>query len=207
MRRLPIVLSTTALLVALFGSTPVGQAVGSNVPLFAKKAGYADRAGNAAALSGIKASKLPRPGMLLPLAADGRFPASVGLAGSVGPKGDKGDKGAIGPSGPAGPKGANGPAGPVGAAGPRGPSGLSGWEFSTRGFEVRPKQVAGHIALCSGQRKPLGGGVAATVPNLITTRILESAPDVERRGWWAYVYNEGSVTRSYYTWAICANVD
>jgi Collagen triple helix repeat (20 copies) len=207
MSRLALTLSATALAVALFGSTPVGQAVGSKVPLFAKKAGYADRAGTAAALNGIRASKLPRPGMLVPLAADGRFPASVGLAGQAGPKGDKGDKGdkgATGPSGPAGPKGATGPIGP---AGPRGSSGVGGWEFVTRGFDVPPKKVAGHIALCSGQKKPLGGGVAATVPNLITTRILESAPDVERRGWWAYIYNEGSVTRSYYTWAVCANVD
>ena len=48
--------------------------------------------------------------------------------------------------------------------------------------------------------------MASTVPNVVSTRIIESAPDTERRGWWAYVYNEGTVTRSYYTWVICADV-
>ena len=99
MRRLPFMLSAAALVVAVLGSTPVGHAVGSQVPLFAKKAGYANRAGNAATLNGLKASKLPRPGLLLPLAADGKFPASVGQVGPAGPKGDKGDKGDRGESG------------------------------------------------------------------------------------------------------------
>jgi len=45
MSRLALALSATALTVALFGSTPVGHAVGSKVPFFAKTAGYANRAG------------------------------------------------------------------------------------------------------------------------------------------------------------------
>ncbi len=60
MKRLPLVLSATALVVAVFGSTPVGHAVGSAIPAFAKSAGYAKQAGNASALNGIKASKQPR---------------------------------------------------------------------------------------------------------------------------------------------------
>ena len=82
MRRLPLVLSATALVVAVFGSTPVGHAVGSAIPAFAKSAGYAKQAGNASALNGIKASKQPRPGALLPLGADGKFP--VDRSGSSG---------------------------------------------------------------------------------------------------------------------------
>ena len=208
MKRLPIVLSATALAVALFGATPAGQAVGSKVPLFAKSSGYANRAGTAATLRGIKVSKQPRPGMLLPLAPDGKFPASVGLAGPAGPKGDKGDRGEQGARGPAGPKGEPGSQGARGPTGPAGPRAITGWEYGTRGFDVGPKQVAGQYSFCSGTKKPLGGGVAPTVPNLITTRILESAPMVEtRQGWSAFVYNEGSVTRSYYVWVICANVE
>ena len=65
MKRLPLVLSTTALIVAVFGSTPVGHAVASAIPPFAKSAGYAKQAGNASALNGIRASKQPRPGTLL----------------------------------------------------------------------------------------------------------------------------------------------
>ena len=96
MKRLPLVLSATALVVAVFGSTPVGHAVGSAIPAFAKSAGYAKQAGNASALNGIKASKQPRPGLLVPLGVDG-VPSSVGLVGPAGPAGPKGDKGETGP--------------------------------------------------------------------------------------------------------------
>jgi hypothetical protein len=92
-QRLPLVISATALVVALFGSTPLGHAVVSAVPPFAKKAGYAKTAGNALAVNGIKAAKEPTPGFLVPLGADGKFPASIGQGGPAGPKGDKGDKG------------------------------------------------------------------------------------------------------------------
>ena len=127
MKRLPLVLSTTALVVAVFGSTPVGHAVGSAIPAFAKSAGYAKQAGNASALNGIKASKQPRAGTLLPLGADGKFPVSVGAVGPAGPKGEKGEKGETGAAGQKGATGATGAAGAVGARGPAGPSGVSGW--------------------------------------------------------------------------------
>src|SRR5215211_5174815 len=153
MKRLPIILSATALMVALFGSTPVGHAVASKVPFFAKTAGYANRAGTATTLKGIKVSKQPRPGMLLPLSADGKFPASVGLTGPAGQKGEKGDPG---DRGPAGQKGVAGERGLQGPAGLRGPSGVSGWDVQTRGFEVGAKKVAGQISFCSGTRRPLG---------------------------------------------------
>jgi len=68
-------LSATALAVAVLGSTPAGHAVGSKIPAFAKSAGYAKQAGNASALNGIRASKQPRPGLLVPLGADGRSAA------------------------------------------------------------------------------------------------------------------------------------
>ena len=95
MKRLPLVLSTTALIVAVFGSTPVGHAVGSAIPPFAKSAGYAKQAGNASALNGIKASKQPRAGMLCPSAPTGSPHVCVGLVGPAGPRveGRQGDKG------------------------------------------------------------------------------------------------------------------
>ena len=87
----------------MLGSTPVGHAVGSQVPFFAKTAGYANRAGSAATLSGVKLSKQPKPGTVLPLGPDGTFPASVGLVRPAGPKGERGDKNEPGPAGPEGP--------------------------------------------------------------------------------------------------------
>jgi hypothetical protein len=208
MKRLPIIMSATALVVALFGSTPVGQAVASKVPPFAKKAGYADKAGNAAALNGIKASKQPQPGMLVPLAPDGRFPTSVGQAGPAGAKGEKGDKGETGGRGPAGPKGSPGPSGPAGAtgpAGPSGPSGISGWQFVTEGFDVPAGKYRYNSVDCPGGKKALGGGAAAD-GNPSYARIVESAPDGLGTGWLVGVFNEGDKALTEYVWVICAHV-
>lgn len=95
-QRLPVILSVTALTVALLGTSPIGRAaheLARVVPGFAKKAGYARNAG---AVDGIRASRTGRGGYLVALGADGKFPASVG---QVGP---------AGPAGPPGPAGANG---------------------------------------------------------------------------------------------------
>ena len=188
-RRLPVVLSATALAVAVFGSTPVGHAVSSTVPPFATHAKTADRAANAGAVNGIKASKLPRAGQLLPLGKDGKFPASVGIDATPplqGQKGEKGDPGAPGPAGPkgaTGAKGATGPAGPQGLAGPRGASGISGWQYVvSEGKYVPPGSVRGAQADCPNGKKALGGGASAT--DSFFARITVSAPtDPARAGW------------------------
>jgi hypothetical protein len=204
MSRLALVLSATALTVALFGSTPVGHAVGSKVPFFAKTAGYANRAGTAAALGGVKLSKQPRPGTLLPLGADGKFPASVGLAGPAGPKGEKGDPG------PAGPKGAVGPAGPAGARGPageNGANGVSGWQYLTETKSIKAGDTATLQVNCTGRRRALGGGVAVPYPNLYA-RVVQSAPaGAAATGWLATVLNSyPNYTISASVWVICAVV-
>src|SRR5437868_4234606 len=96
-RRLPVILSVTALTVALLGTTPVGRAAHEltrAIPGFAKTAGYARNAG---AVDGIRASGTARAGYLVPLGSGGKFPASVGQAGPPG---------APGPPGPAGANGA-----------------------------------------------------------------------------------------------------
>ena len=97
--RISLVLSATALVVALLGSTPLGEAARQAIPPLAKHAKTADYATNAGAVNGLKASRLPRAGRLVPLGADGKFPASIG---QVGPAG------AAGPAGPQGPKGDTG---------------------------------------------------------------------------------------------------
>ena len=126
-RRLPVVLSAVALLVALLGATPYGTAAlkkgVTKVALYAKNAGK---------VSGIAASKKPKAGKLFPLGKNGKFPASVLPAGVRGPVGSEGPRGPAGPAGPQGaqgiqglkgPKGTTGPAGPVGVQGPPGPPG------------------------------------------------------------------------------------
>jgi hypothetical protein len=202
MSRLALVLSATALTVALFGSTPVGHAVGSKVPFFAKTAGYANRAGTASALSGVKLSKQPRPGALLPLGADGRFPASVGLVGPAGPKGERGDPGQQGAKGSPGPAG---PAGARGAAGPAGPSGIVGVEYVvSQGTDVPNGLRRSATVSCPANKKALGGGVSSSSA---LAEIRQSAPTSDGRGW---VGTAANATAKYddriYVWVICAAV-
>jgi Collagen triple helix repeat (20 copies) len=202
MTRLALVLSATALTVALLGSTPVGQAVTSRAPLFAKTAGYAQRAVDAAALRGIKASKQPRPGTLVPLGADGRFPASVGLAGPTGEKGDKGDQGA---RGPAGPEGDIGPQGARGPAGLPGPSGIGGLEYVvSQGTDVRNGERRSATVMCSKGKKALGGGVSSSSA---LADIRQSAPTNGGGGWAGTAANTTArYDDTVFVWVICGSV-
>jgi hypothetical protein len=211
-RRLPIVLSATALAVAVFGSTPVGHAVGHVVPPFATHAKTADRAMNAGAVNGIKASAKPRPGFLLPLGQDGRFPASVGVAGPPGPQGPKGDPGPPGPPGPKGAAGAKGapgpagPAGPTGPAGPGGPSGITGLEYVvSQGIDVPQGMRQDDTVVCPAGKRALGGGVS-TASELAEVR--QSAPLNNGRGWAGTVAHQSINTQPdrMYVWVICAAV-
>jgi hypothetical protein len=220
-QRLTIVLAATALAIAVLGSTPIGHAVGSAVSPLATHAKRADYATNAGAVNGIKASKRPRAGQLLPLGKDGKLPASVGVAGPVGPqgpkgdKGDKGDTGEEGARGPAGhkgdlgPKGPTGPAGPQGAQGPAGPSGISGWQYLTAAFDIPPGQSRSMRVLCPGGKKALGGGAAEVGgASRNQTRISTSAPAGTGEGWLATVHTDGGAYSpvGYYVWVICADV-
>ena len=86
-QRLPLVLSATALAVALLGATPLGHAAGSlaakGVP-FAQVAGFASNAGK---LNGHKSSTNPTAGQIPVVGSDGKLPSSIG---AVGLKGDSG---------------------------------------------------------------------------------------------------------------------
>src|SRR5712692_8933467 len=103
--RLPIVLSASALLVAVFGATPLGHAAGRvihSVPPFAARAGFAKLAGtadNAKRLAGHRASVSPKAGDIPVLGSSGKLPASIGAVGPQGPQGPKGDPGAKGDKG------------------------------------------------------------------------------------------------------------
>ncbi|MFL5846286.1 MAG: hypothetical protein ACJ762_16490 [Solirubrobacteraceae bacterium] len=96
------VVSTLCLFVVLGGG-----AMAAGIVPFAKKAGDASR------VSGISASRKPKPNRLLALDAKGKFPASVLPAAAAGAKGETGATGPAGPAGPKGDTGATGPAGPT----------------------------------------------------------------------------------------------
>ena len=182
--RLPVVLSIAAFATALLGSASVGQAFGTAASAFAKRAGYAKNAG---AVNGIKASKLPKPGRLVPLGPDGKFPASVGLAGPQGPQGLKGAKG------------------DKGDTGPQGPAGLSGYGYYIQEQDVAAKAVQSMAVSCPAGQAILGGGVSTSDP--AHALVAETAPTIESpMGWGAVVYNEGTATIAAYVWATCATV-
>ena len=122
-QRLPLVLSAAALLIAVLGATPLGLAARQGV---ARVALYAKNAGK---VGGIAASKKPKPGKLVPLGRNGKFPASVlpdGVRGPAGPEGPRGPAGPAGPQGAMGPRGLTGSRGATGPAGPRGATGSQG---------------------------------------------------------------------------------
>ena len=192
--RASVALSAAALVVALFGSTPLGHAVTAAIPPLAQHARSAD---NAAAVNGIKASRQPRPGRLVPLGADGKLPISVG---AVGPQGSKGEPG---PAGPVGPRGAQGFPGRDGA---RGASGISGWQFATKGFSIKQDGTTGAQVWCPDGKKALGGGVAGYGGPWTLSSVVHSAPAGQATGWIAMVHNGANSTVRFYVWAICAHV-
>jgi hypothetical protein len=101
-----MVVAVIALLIALGAPSYAAQIVRSVL--------FAQRAGNAEKVDGLRASKKPHPNTLLALDAHGRFPASVGL---TGPQGQQGVPGQQGPQGPQGPQGLQGDRGFPGVPG------------------------------------------------------------------------------------------
>jgi hypothetical protein len=101
-KRLPLILSMTALVVSVLGTTPLGHAarsaVSSVVPL-AKTANFAKNAGK---LNGHTSSRVPRVGQIPVVGTNGKLPATLGAVGPTGPAGPGGPKGDPGPAGVAG---------------------------------------------------------------------------------------------------------
>jgi hypothetical protein len=102
-KRAPIVLSTTALVVAVLAATPLGQATATRlaaIPPFARTAGFAKLAGNSAKLNNHRSTLRGLPGTIPVVGTDGKLPASIGAIGPQGPAGAKGERGPVGPVGP-----------------------------------------------------------------------------------------------------------
>lgn len=181
-KRLPLVLSATALAVALFGSTPLGEAAREAIPPLAKKANFA---ANAGAVNGIRASRTPRPNQLVPLGPDAHFPASVG---------------AIGPPGPVGPRG---------DAGLPGLSGLLAVSVSSGADSSSPKTST---ATCPSGKRVLGGGATIVGGGPGGPAITQSQPvggdAASANAWTATAYEVGSYTPSWrlIAYALCASV-
>jgi hypothetical protein len=194
--RLPLIFSVTALFVALFGSTPLGDAAyQALVPR--NSVGTPQLKQNAVTSAKIAPDAI-RTGQIVDgslLTAD--FKTGQIPQGPQGPKGDKGERGDTGPRGPAG------------LQGPRGPSGISGWQIVAERRRI-PKQGTGQIwsVLCPAGKKVLGGGVTISPRGGASGfRLLQNGPHDQGAGWEATAFNGGSSDDvSAAVWAICAFV-
>ncbi|HYZ17928.1 MAG TPA: hypothetical protein VE615_00155, partial [Gaiellaceae bacterium] len=88
-RLLALLLCPAGLAIAALTISPAGDAARRSVAAFARNAG---------AVNGIKASRTPKPGRLVPLGRNAKLPASVLPL-------QRGQRGAPGPAGPVGPPG------------------------------------------------------------------------------------------------------
>jgi hypothetical protein len=186
--RLPLVLSTTALLVSLLGSTPLGQAAAGAVAKVVPRAKTADFATNAGKLNGHRSSTNPKAGQIPVVAANGKLPASIGAVGPTGQSGPKGDPGSQGPPGLAGYQ-------QIGES-RSGPSG----ENEARTYDV-PQNG------CPSGKSVLAGGYSFTGDDADHLSVFQSRPLTNPSVWRFRIRNTtGQTTGTVSLYAICANV-
>jgi len=205
--RLPLLLSLTALVVAVLTPQTIGNAAAYTAGSIVKharfadrarharfardavhatradragKAKTADRAQNAAMVNGIQASRTPTPNMLLPLDANGKLPSSIGAVG---------------------------PAGPAGKAGPTGPVGVSAEQLVTADSSTNSNTVKSQTASCPSGKKVVGGGAAVnTTSNSLA--ITRSSPTGDLGGWTAEAQETSAFAGNWRVtaYAVCAKV-
>jgi Collagen triple helix repeat (20 copies) len=142
--RIPIVLSATALVVALMGMTPLGEAASEQI-----RATFAQNAGK---LRGFAPSKAAKKNTVVVRGANGKIgraslpPGPRGPRGRRGPTGSTGPAGAVGATGAPGTPGAKGDKGDTGAPGPFPDTLQSGKTVRGRYFFADTAEVAGELA-------------------------------------------------------------
>lgn len=203
--RLPVVLSVTALAVAVLGWTPLGEAA-REAAFPSNSVGTAQLRENAVtspkirngSIQGIDVQKGTltgahvRPGTLTAASfRAGQLPA--------GAKGDKGDKGDRGERGPKGDKGDEGVAGPPG---------LSGYQVVQAVSGPLSKNVFTTVtATCPAGKSVLGGGgfVNGVFPQGPTPALITSRP-VNGNAWQGGMSNNAGSSSNLVVYAVCATV-
>ena len=166
--KLNTIVAVTALVVAVFGSTPLGQAA-ARVVLPKNSVGVGQLKKNA--VTGLKVK-------------DGTLAAADFKAGQLpaGPQGPKGDKGDAGPQGLTGEQGIAGRPAAKGDKGDKGDPGLaggvSGYELVSQNGHLPAGGYAHVMANCPAGKKALGGGYSTGV--LMT---LDAVVSEHQRGW------------------------
>ncbi len=179
-KRIPTIIALTALVVAMFGSTPLGNAAGRLI-LANNSVGTAQLKKNAVTTAKVKNGTLT--------AADFR--------GGVLPAGPKGDTGAAGAAGPQGPKGDKGDTGAAGQPG------LSGYQVIVGSSQpLAPGATTTAGAICPAGKKAISGGFwgsSGAVPD-------ESVPDASFTIWSVRAHNTAAVAGYVQAIAVCAVV-
>lgn len=182
-QRLPLIISATALFVALLGSTPLGRAAESAIAQVVPSAKVADFAKNAGKLNGHASSVNPKPGQIPVVGSNGKLPRSVGAVG---------------------------PAGPTGLSGPQGPPGLSGYQRIQENVTAPSgnDELKTYGVSCPGGKLVLAGGYSfSKAGDVNDLSVVESRPSSDSV-WQLKISNttgqkpQGIIT----LYAVCANV-
>ena len=178
--KIPTILSATALAVAVFGSTPLGQAAGRLI-IPTSSVGAAQLKQNAVTSKKVKDGTL--------MAVD--FKGGQIPAGAQGAKGDKGETGTKGDTGAKGDKGDIGPAG------------ITGYVVTSDAISpIAPGVVGSAIAVCPAGKKVLGGGATSAKE----TVLFQWLGTQSTNAYFAKAKNLGAATDYLHVWAVCANI-
>jgi hypothetical protein len=182
MQRLPLVLSITAIVIAVLGTTSVGQAVVNAVPINSVGSLQLKRGAVVNAKIGANAvtSDKVKNGSLL----KGDF-----KAGQL-------------PAGPTGPEGPAGTAGAVGAVG------ISDYEIVSGASASGSGTVQGANVSCPAGKKAIGGGATTSVGAVGGPMVQKSRPFDNGGGWEATGVEASAYAGNWVTtaWAICAKI-
>jgi hypothetical protein len=194
--RLPLVLSITAVLIAVFGGTPLGTAAFNAV---------ANNSIGAAQLrtGAVTTAKLRGDAVTSGKVLDGSlravdFKTGQLPAGPAGPKGDKGDKGLTGDRGDKGEKGAKGDPGTPG---------LSGYEIVKVVKTVTNANFNDITVTCPAGKKALGWGYYSGAYSPSDGPFPQHAiPTTNGNGWSITATRSPAATWTGVGYAICATV-
>jgi hypothetical protein len=208
--RTATILAATALVVAVFGSTPLGHAAGSLV-LARNSVGAAQLKTNA-----VTGPKISKNAVTSVKVKNGTLLAADFKAGQL-PAGPQGPQGGPGPQGPPGAQGIQGIQGPKGDKGETGIQGQPGPPAGANAVIRRqsqniPGQSDGWAAVhCNAGERATGGGgfFSDIVPGdaIIVSRPTNAqlqAPDgAAPVAWLVYIHNASASVRTLFVTAVC----
>jgi hypothetical protein len=189
--RITPIIAITALVVAVFGATPLGQAA-SRLVLPKNSVGAVQ-----IKKSAVSGKKIAKNAVTSAKVKDGSLMAADFRAGQLpaGPKGDPGQRGATGP------RGLQGLQGIQGQKGEKGDPGVSAYQTIYHDDTVAAGGVKGMGTMCPAGTTPLGGGYLYSADHLL---VVESRPDGSY--WDVAVRNSENYPVTVRIYAVCAKV-